>query len=302
VGPAARDAAAAAGLPFARVITAPAEDGGWPVAPALSGEVLGDGDALCMLGFRLRAESVPAIRGIGLYVNAASLPLTVSAEPGGTWLATATLPAALLRRAGPVAAWDLVQDGAAAGEAPVLLAVAAAGMAGTLTLDEPPAPEPIPPAEEGGAEASGDAFMPETAAAPVDEPPYQGPPRIRWDLSAGIGPEEGPFPDLDLPGGVRWIVARDARLVVEAAEVATARLALAYRSLLPRQGARVAFNGGPEEALEISAGSLKETGEYAIDLDLRPGANELRLGFSGAVREPGSGRELVLLIESATLA
>ena len=64
---------------------------------------------------------------------------------------------------------------------------------------------------------------------------------------------------------------------------------------------RLALNDGPEEALEIAAGSLKETGDYALDLDLRPGVNELRLGFAGAVREPGSGRELVLLIERVTL-
>lgn len=298
IGPAARDAVGDAELPFARVLAAPAEDGGWLVAPALSGEVLSEGDAPCVLGFRLRAAEVPAARGIGLYVNGAPLPLTVSAEPGGTWLATATVPAALLRRAGPVAAWDLVQDGTAAGEAPVLLAVAAAGMAGTLSFAEPPEPVAIPPAEEDdGTEPTMDAV---TGVA-TEEPPYVGPPRIRWDLCAGIGPEEGPFPDLDLPAGVRWIVAREARLVMEAGEEATARLALAYRSLLPRQDVRLALNDGPEEALEIAAGSLKETGDHAIDLDLRPGMNELRLGFAGAVREPGSGRELVLLIERIDL-
>ena len=37
---------------------------------------------------------------------------------------------------------------------------------------------------------------------------------------------------------------------LEAGEAATARLALAYRSLLPKQGVRFALNGGPEEALE----------------------------------------------------
>ncbi|MBR0683441.1 hypothetical protein GXW74_23345 [Roseomonas eburnea] len=315
VGPTAGEAVTAAERPFARVLAAPAEAGGWPVAPALSGEVLAEADVPCVLAFRLRAGSVPAARGLSLFVNGAPLPLTVSAEPGGSWLATATLPPALLRRAG-VAAWDLVQEGGGTGPAPVLLSVGAAGAAGTLTL--------VAPAEEAlSAQAEAEPMAgaveeaeaaPEDAAdtAPVQAPSPEGPqpvaepaalvePRIRWDLCAGIGPEEGPFPDLGLPAGVRWIVAREARLVVEAAAEGALPLTLGYRSLLPRQSIRVALNGGPEASLETTAAGLRESGEMVLDLALRPGANELRLGFAGAVREPGSGRELVLLIERIAL-
>lgn len=336
VGPAARGAVAApaAERPFVRVLAAAAEGGGWPVAPALSGEVLAEPDAPCVLAFRLRAASVAAARGLSLFVNGAPLPLTVSAEPRGNWLATATLPPALLRRGG-VAVWDLVQDGSGTGAAPVVLAVGAAAMAGTLTLAEPPAEEEAPTGEDAAADggtfgdraaeaaeplpevampdgrmgaAPGDPMDPAAArmpspeaARPGGEPAAPAEPRIRWDLSAGIGPEEGPFPDLGLPAGVRWIVAREARLVVEAVAEGALPLTLGYRSLLPRQSVRVALNGGPEAVVETTATGLLESGEMVLDLALRRGRNELRLGFAGAVREPGTGRELVLLIERIAL-
>jgi hypothetical protein len=40
----------------------------------------------------------------------------------------------------------------------------------------------------------------------------------------------------------------------------------------------------------------------ALDLTLRAGENTLALDFTGAVREPGTGRELVLLLEAAAIA
>jgi hypothetical protein len=97
---------------------------------------------------------------------------------------------------------------------------------------------------------------------------------------------------------VRWIVARRARLVLEAPMAAAARLRLRYRSLLPRQEIRAALNGGPATTLAATGRGLREPDEFALDLALAAGANELALDFAGAVREPGTGRELVLLVEA----
>jgi hypothetical protein len=172
----------------------------------------------------------------------------------------------------------------------VLLSVAAAGTAGTALPGEAPA-DILPPE------------APAAAPPPPVAPRPEGPgPWIRWDLSEGFGAEEGPFPDLGIAGRVRWVLAREARLVLEAAEAGPVRLALRHRGLLPRQAVRVALNDGPPTTLEAAGGGLKVAGEMVLDLDLAAGPNALALGFSGAVREPGTGRELVLLIERADLA
>ncbi len=284
VGPVTQDAASRRVLaqdgPSARVLGAPGPQGGWPVAPALSGEVAAAGGA-CVLAFRFAAASVAAMRALALHVNAVPVPLEVSAEGPG-WLATAVLPAALLRQGAP-SAWDLLAA-EGAGPAPVLRAVAAAPMAGTAVTEALGGPEAEP-----------------SALVPAGDGPAEGR-RIRWDLSSGIGPEEGPFVDLGVPGGVRWVVARRARLVIEAAEAGPARLQLRYRSLLPKQGLRAAVDGAAPVTLEAPGSGLRETHELALDLTLRAGENTLALDFTGAVREPGTGRELVLLLEAAAIA
>ncbi|WP_170979225.1 hypothetical protein [Roseomonas sp. HF4] len=277
VGPASAAPGQPAALPQAHILGRAGPGGGWPVAPAVSGEVAAAAGAPCVLAFRLRAE-VAAARGLVLHVNGVPVPLTVSAEPGGTWLATAALPPAVLRLAGARGTWDLVADGT--NEAPVLLSVAAAETAGTALPGEAP-PEALPP--------------------PASRPAGPGP-WIRWDLSEGFGGEEGPFPDLGIPAGVRWVLAREARLVLEATEAGAVRLAIRHRGLLPRQAVRVALNGGAATTVEAAGGGLKAVGEMVLDLDLAAGANTLSLGFAGAVREPGTGRELVLLVERAELA
>ncbi|CAH0231028.1 hypothetical protein [Roseomonas sp. CECT 9278] len=285
VGPVAQDAAARLARPqdgpVARVLSAAAAGGGWPVAPAVSGDVVADAATPCVVALRFAAAQVPAIRGLAFYVNAVPVPLVVSAEGKG-WLATATLPPALLRQGTPLA-WDLV-GGAADGPVPVLVAAGAAPMAGTaagVALSAALPPEPV------------------TAAEPAAAPP--GERRIRWDLCAGIGAEEGPFEELGIPAGVRWIVARSARLVVESPQDGPARLVLRYRSLLPSQEIGAALNGDAPVALAAAGSGLREAHVLAIDLVLRAGLNELRLDFSGAVREPGTGRELVMLVEDAAL-
>ncbi len=291
VGPASRDGAAggpAAAGPSARVVGLAPSRTGWPIAPAISGEVAAGPDAPCVLAFRLRAASVPAVRGLSLFVNAAPLRLTVSAEAGGTWLATTEVPANVLRREGTPGAWDLLRDTTIPGEAPVLLSVSAAAMAGMFAMPASPEADDVPTADASAPEDFAEAMPSEVAADGV---------RIRWDLSSGIGPEEGPFPDLGIPAGVRWVVARQARLVLEASAGLPGRLTLGYRSLLPRQGVRVAINGGPEALLEAGGAGLLERADLAFDLALRAGENEVLMGFAGAVKEPGSGRDLVLLIE-----
>jgi hypothetical protein len=279
VGPVAVAGGPPATLPHARILGRPAPEGGWPLAPAVSGEVAAASDTPCVLAFRLRAD-VAAARGLALHVNGLPVPLTVSAEADGTWLATAALPPAVLRLAGVRGAWDLVAG--TAGAAPLLLSVRAAETAGGALPGEAPLPEAPPPPAGGRPDGPG--------------------PWIRWDLSEGFAAEEGPFPDLGIPAGVRWVVAREARLVLEAAAAGAARLLLRHRGLLPRQAVRVALNGGAAAAIEAAGGSLRVAEDMVFDLDLLAGANELAFAFSGAVREPGTGRELVLLIERAALA
>jgi hypothetical protein len=128
------------------------------------------------------------------------------------------------------------------------------------------------------------------------------PPVIRWDLSRGFGVPEGPFPEFGLSGPIRWITARSAALVIEASEPRTAPLRLRYRSAIRDQRATVMVNGASAGELAFDgAGRLDEPREAALDLDLRAGPNVVALGFSGAIEEPGSGRELVLLVEEAGL-
>lgn len=280
--------------PAARVLGAPAAGGGWPVAPALSGEVTADPAAPCVLAFRFGPAAVPALRGLVLYVNAVPVPMQTSAA-GAEWLATATLPPALLRQGEP-AAWDLVAD-QDAGAAPVLRGVAAAPMAGTSVRDA----EAVTSGDEAQHLSAPDGEQDAPAHGSLDDTPARDGTRIRWDLSAGIGPQEGPLDELGIPGGVRWVVARRACLVLEAAEEGPARLQLRYRSLLPRQGLRAALNGDAETVLEATGTGLREAHGLVLDLALRAGVNELALHFTGAVREPGTGRELVLLIEDAAI-
>ncbi len=293
LGPVAQDATARRALPqdgpTVRVLRAPAPGGGWPVAPALSGEVVAPGGA-CVIGFRFGPAAVAALRGMSLYVNAVPVPLEVSAEGRG-WLATATLPAALLRQGSP-SSWDLVAA-EGVGPAPLLRVAAAAPLAGTAlaeALGEPPGDRP----------ADAPDTAPDEAPADAAPPPIEGR-RIRWDLSSGIGPEEGPFDELGIPRGVRWVVARRARLVIESGEAGPARLRLRYRSLLPAQGLRATLDEAAPVTLEVPGSGLREAHALALDLALRAGANALALDFTGAVREPGTGRELVLLLEDVAI-
>ena len=292
VGPVAQGAASAPAQvpsgPDVRVVAAQTVGGGWPVAPALSGELTADPATPCRLTFRFAAAGVPAIRGLALYVNAVPVPLEVAAEGDG-WRAVATVPPSVLRQGAP-SAWDLVA-GDAAGDAPILRGVAAEPMAGTALVG---APAPGTTAADILARAANQA-----AAVPLA--PLREGCRIRWDVSEGIGPEEGPFEELGVPQGVRWIVARSACLAIEAVVEGPARLVLRYRSLLPRQGLRAALNGGAETLRDAIGTGLREAHSLVLDLVLRAGMNELRLDFASAVREPGTGRELVLLVEAAEL-
>jgi glycosyltransferase involved in cell wall biosynthesis len=145
------------------------------------------------------------------------------------------------------------------------------------------------------------------AADPGDGPsdpaaPTPSPLRLRWDLSRGFGPLEGPFPELGLSDRVRWITARAAGLVIEAREAGTATLRLRYRSPIPGQSAEVLVNATPGAPLRFDgSGRLDQTGEAALPLDLCAGPNVVALAFAEAVREPGSERELVLLLERVEL-
>jgi hypothetical protein len=266
--------------PVLSVNGAEAAGGGWRLAPAVGGVLLATADRPCSVAFRLRADPPAPAPTVTLELGGAAARLHLTAESEGVWLGTAMLPPALLRAGGSQGAWELACE-AVDGQAVTLLSAAASRLAGTTRPVAAP-PEPAPPAP---------APMP--PAAPVSGP------RLRWDLSQGVGPMEGPFPDLDVPAEVRWVVAREARLAVEADAAGPARLNLRYRCLLPRQGMRVTLDGGTPTMVEIEGAGLRQSGEIVLDLMLRAGVNDVALAFSGGVREPGTGRELVLLLERA---
>lgn len=271
--------------PVLRVSGAEAPGGGWKLAPAVGGVLHAAADRPCAVAFRLRCDPPAPPPAVMLELAGAAARLHLAPEGEGVWLGTAMLPPALLRAGGDRAAWELMCE-PAEGQAVTLLSATASRLAGTTrplvgAETAPPAPSPSEP-------------------PPAALPP--GAPRLRWDLSQGIGPSEGPFPDLDVPADVRWVVAREARLVVEANAAGPAQLVLRYRCLLPRQGMRVTLEGGTPIQVEIEGAGLRQSGEIVLDLMLRPGANDVALAFSGGVREPGTGRELVLLLEQAGFA
>ncbi|MEO3474423.1 hypothetical protein AAFN86_21325 [Roseomonas sp. CAU 1739] len=287
LGPVAGPPGEAAGedtaFPLLAVSTSALPGGGWPLAAGVAGNLAAASDRPCVLAFRLRGEPPMPAPVVTLHLGAAAARLRLSQEADGTWLGTATLPPALLRAAGDQVGWHLLAE-EAAGQAVTLLSAEATALAGTTrplgTVDAArPQPEPAPP-------------------APPALPPPDGP-RLRWDLSMGIGPSEGPFPDLGVPAGVRWVVARDARLAVETDSPGPARLTLRYRCLVPRQGLRVTLDGGAPTQVEIEGAGLRQSGEIVLDLVLQAGMNDVALAFAGGVKEPGTGRELVLLVEQA---
>ncbi|GGG27145.1 hypothetical protein GCM10010964_13840 [Caldovatus sediminis] len=176
--------------------------------------------------------------------------------------------------------------------------------------DAAASPEAVPgAAAQGRGSPATDAF---DGAAPGATDPGGGPPdpaaapppplRLRWDLSRGFGPLEGPFPEIGLSDQVRWITARAAGLVIEAREPGAATLRLRYRSPIPGQSAEVLVNATPGAPLRFDgSGRLDQAGEAALPLDLRAGPNVVALAFAETVREPGSERELVLLLERVEL-
>lgn len=256
--------------------------GGWPLAPRVAGELWPEPDRACVLAFRLRAATSGPPPAVALRVAGARARLQLGTEADGLWLGTATLPVALLRAAGEPVAWELVAE---EGTAVVLAGATASPLAGTT--------RPLAPAEAA----------PEAGrAAPAAGGGGAGQVRLRWDLATGFDEEEGPFPELGLPAGVRWVVARAARLVLEAEAAGAARLRLRHRCLAPRQVLRARLNGAPLLETVIAGGALDQGGEVVLDLALRAGANELMLDFGAGVAEPGTGRDLVLLVEQAEIA
>lgn len=286
LGPARGAASAApeaAGRPAVR-LPAQATAEGWPLAPSVVGELWPEPDRACVLAFRLRAATAGPTPAVALRIAGARARLQLGLEADGLWLGTATAPAALLRAAGEPVSWELAAE---EGTTAVLAGATASPLAGTT--------RPLPPLEaEPAAEAEG--------AAPAMDGGPPGQVRLRWDLATGFGGAEGPFPELGLPAGVRWVVARAARLVVEAETEGAARLRLRHRCLAQRQVLRARLNGVPLIEATLPGGGLNQPGEVMLDLTLRAGANELALDFGAGVVEPGTGRELVLLVEQAEIA
>ena len=263
-------------LPVIRVTAPEHADGGWRLSPGTGGVLLAAPERPCVLAFRLRCDPMTPPPVLMLHLGGTAARLRLSPQADGLWLGTALLPPALLRAAGEQADWDLVAE-APVGQVVTLVSAEANGLAATT--------RPMPPGDVAPAAAL---------------PPSPTGPRLRWDLAQGLGPSEGPFPDLGVPAGVRWVVAREARLVVETDATGPARLTLRYRCLVPRQQMRMTLAGGTPVQLDIEGAGLRQSGEIVLDLALRPGINEVALAFTAGVREPGTGRELVLLVEQAT--
>lgn len=282
VGPAAAGSAAAGApvaLPSLRVSAPPAPGGGWPLAPGVAGELAVAPDRPVVLAFRLRCAGTPPT--LILHLGGAVARLRVTEEADGTWLGTALLPPAALRGSGERAAWELVAE---PGAPVTLVAAEANALVGTTR-----------PAIAADAEGPPDELSLAQPSPPTG-------PMLRWDLSKGIGPAEGPFPDIGVPEGVRWVVARQASLVVESDAAGPAQLTLRYRCLVPRQTMRVTLGDGAPTEVAIEGAGLTQSGEIVLDLMLRAGANALALAFAGGVKEPGTGRDLVLLVERAAFA
>ncbi len=267
-------------LPAMRITSPPAAGGGWPLAPAVMGELAAIPDRPVVVAFRLRGGDAGTLPALALHLGDMTARLRVTAEADGTWLGTALLPPAALRLGGERLAWELEAE---PGPALTLIGAEASSLAGTTR-----------PADEG---------PPATTEAAIEPalPPPTGP-RLRWDLSAGIGPAEGPFADIGVPAGVRWVVARQATLVVETPSAGPAQLSLRYRCLVPRQSMTVMLDGGAPSEVAIEGAGLRQSGEIVLDLVLRAGVNAVSLAFAGGVKEPGTGRELVLLVEDAAFA
>ena len=68
----------------------------------------------------------------------------------------------------------------------------------------------------------------------------------------------------------KLVVAREARLVVEANAAGPAQLVLRYRCLLPRQGMRVTLEGGTPIQVEIEGAGLRQSGEIVLDDEVLP--------------------------------
>ncbi len=211
--------------------------------------------------------------------------MVMSAETDGTWLATAELMTHSLAGAAEIP-WDLLAGDEAM--LPRLLSVSISPLGSPRLVA---APSPFPPQHPGTADPGGQAQAPD----PAED-------AILWDQSEGFGTEEGPFAELGLPHGVRWIVARRARLAVRCATAGSARLRMAYRSLLLRQRATVTAGSAPARRLELPGGRLQQREETTIDMNLPAGDSIIAFDFDGAVREPGTGRDLVLLVEEIGFA
>ncbi|MBW6398616.1 hypothetical protein KPL78_12195 [Roseomonas sp. HJA6] len=269
-------------LPALRITTSPAPEGGWPLAPGVVGELAAIPNRPVVLAFRLRCMGGEAPPVVALHLGGAVARLRVTPEEEAAWLGTALLPPAVLRGGGEQATFELVAE---PGPAVTLIAAEAHALAGTT--------RPATAADRGS------ALPADPSPAPPSPPPPAAGPRLRWDLSKGIGPTEGPFPDIGVPAGVRWLVARQASLVVETNAAGPVQLTLRYRCLVPKQTMRVTVDGGRPTDVAIEGAGLRQAGEIVLDLMLRAGANALSLSFAGGVKEPGTGRELVLLVEQA---
>jgi len=281
-GGAARDPAR---LPAIAITTPREADASWDLAKVVTGELSTAPDRPVALAFRLScaADAVPP--PVTLHLGRASIPLHLSAGPDGDWMATTQLSRAALRAMGETAPFQILAE---AGPRVRLIGAEIHALAGTT---QPPLEEMAQPVAPKAS-----AVMTAPDAAP---PPSE--PLLRWDLSEGIGPVEGPFPDIGVPAGVRWVVARKAMLVVEAPTQGPMELRLRYRCLLPRQIMRVTPEGGASAEVPIEGFGLKRAGEATVTIALQAGVNPVALHFAGGVKEPGTGRDLVLLIEEAQL-
>lgn len=124
---------------------------------------------------------------------------------------------------------------------------------------------------------------------------------IRWDLSEGVGGEEGPYEPAGLMSPFRWLISRRPVLVLDRMAEAEVALRMRFRAPMPGQRALLSVNDGEAIALDFHSEGFGTPGLVQRNLLLRRGRNRLTFQFAEAAQPPGDPRDLVLLLEELAL-
>lgn len=143
----------------------------------------------------------------------------------------------------------------------------------------------------------GTSFFP---AGELEPPPEED--AIRWDLSEGVGHEEGPYEKEGLLAPFRWVVAQRAVVVVDRTAEALADLRIRFRAPMQGQRALLRVNDGQAIVLDLDSKGFRAPGAVQAAIKLRRGRNRLVFEFAEMVKPNANGRGLVLLLEEVAIA